>query len=36
LSRKYLVHDVEQSLRRLGTDHIALYLHHRDEESKPL
>jgi aryl-alcohol dehydrogenase-like predicted oxidoreductase len=36
LSRKYLMHAVEQSLRRLGTDHIDLYYLHRDDASTPL
>ncbi|MEY4139189.1 MAG: hypothetical protein RLZZ371_1371 [Pseudomonadota bacterium] len=36
LSRKYVVHAVEQSLRRLGTDYIDLYYLHRDDFSTPL
>ena len=36
LSRKYVMHAVEQSLRRLGTDHIDLYYLHRDDFSTPL
>jgi aryl-alcohol dehydrogenase-like predicted oxidoreductase len=36
LSRKYVVHEVEQSLRRLGTDYIDLYFLHRDDASTPL
>jgi aryl-alcohol dehydrogenase-like predicted oxidoreductase len=31
-----LRHDVEQSLRRLGTDHIDLYLLHRDDPKVPV
>jgi aryl-alcohol dehydrogenase-like predicted oxidoreductase len=36
LSRKYVMHAVEQSLRRLGTDYIDLYYLHRDDFSTPL
>jgi aryl-alcohol dehydrogenase (NADP+) len=36
LSRKYVMHAVEQSLRRLGTDYIDLYYLHRDDSSTPL
>ncbi len=36
LSRKYVVHEVEQSLRRLGTDYIDLYFLHRDDATTPL
>jgi aryl-alcohol dehydrogenase (NADP+) len=36
LSRKYIVHEVEQSLRRLGTDYIDLYFLHRDDATTPL
>lgn len=36
LSRKYLMLAAEQSLRRLGTDHIDLYYLHRDDASTPL
>ncbi|GHF18092.1 aldo/keto reductase [Streptomyces morookaense] len=31
LSRRWIVHEVEQSLRRLGTDHIDLYQVHRPD-----
>jgi aryl-alcohol dehydrogenase-like predicted oxidoreductase len=36
LSRKYVMHAVEQSLRGLGTDYIDLYYLHRDDLSTPL
>jgi aryl-alcohol dehydrogenase (NADP+) len=36
LSRKYVMHAAEQSLRRLGTDYIDLYYLHRDDASTPL
>ena len=36
LSRKYLLHAAEQSLRRLGTDYIDLYYLHRDDAGTPL
>jgi aryl-alcohol dehydrogenase (NADP+) len=36
LSRKYVLHAVEQSLRRLGTDYIDLYYLHRDDPRTPL
>jgi aryl-alcohol dehydrogenase-like predicted oxidoreductase len=36
LSRKYVMHEVEQSLRRLGTDYIDLYFLHRDDATTPL
>jgi aryl-alcohol dehydrogenase (NADP+) len=36
LSRKYLMHAADQSLRRLGTDTIDLYYLHRDDFSTPL
>lgn len=35
-SRRYLMHAAEQSLRRLGTDHIDLYYLHRDDPVVPL
>lgn len=36
LSRRWITHAVEHSLRRLGTDCIDLYYLHRDDESTPL
>jgi aryl-alcohol dehydrogenase-like predicted oxidoreductase len=36
LSRAYILHAVEDSLRRLQTDHIDLYQAHRDDENTPL
>lgn len=36
LSRRYLLHAAEQSLRRLGTDRIDLYYLHRDDPTVPL
>jgi aryl-alcohol dehydrogenase-like predicted oxidoreductase len=36
LSRKYLMHAVDASLRRLGTDYIDLYYLHRDDATTPL
>jgi aryl-alcohol dehydrogenase-like predicted oxidoreductase len=36
LSRKYVMHAVEASLRRLGTDYIDLYYLHHDDASTPL
>jgi aryl-alcohol dehydrogenase (NADP+) len=36
LSRKYVMHAAEQSLRRLGTDYIDLYYLHRDDPTTPL
>ena len=35
-SRHYLLHALEQSLRRLGTDHVDLYYLHRDDATVPL
>ena len=35
-SRYHMVHAVEQSLRRLQTDHIALYYCHRWDETTPI
>jgi aryl-alcohol dehydrogenase-like predicted oxidoreductase len=32
-SRRWIIHEVEQSLRRLGTDYIDLYQIHRPDES---
>jgi aryl-alcohol dehydrogenase-like predicted oxidoreductase len=36
LSRRWLVQQVESSLRRLGTDWIDLYYMHRDDETTPM
>ncbi len=36
LSRKYILEEVEQSLRRLQTEAIDLYQSHKDDESVPL
>jgi aryl-alcohol dehydrogenase-like predicted oxidoreductase len=36
LSRKSIMHEVEQSLRRLGTDYIDLYQIHRWDASTPI
>lgn len=36
LSRKHIIHGVEQSLRRLGTDHIDLYQVHCWDPATPL
>jgi aryl-alcohol dehydrogenase (NADP+) len=36
LSRRYVMHAAEQSLRRLGTDYIDLYYLHYDDVSTPL
>jgi aryl-alcohol dehydrogenase (NADP+) len=36
LSRKYVMHAVDQSLKRLGTDYIDLYYLHRDDSTTPL
>ncbi|MBX9606917.1 MAG: aldo/keto reductase [Gammaproteobacteria bacterium] len=36
LSRKHIVHAVEESLRRLGTEYIDLYQIHRLERSTPM
>lgn len=36
LSRKYLIQAVEDSLKRLQTDHIDLYQSHDDDKSTPL
>jgi aryl-alcohol dehydrogenase (NADP+) len=36
LSRKYVMHAVDASLRRLGTDHIDLYYLHHDDAGTPL
>jgi aryl-alcohol dehydrogenase-like predicted oxidoreductase len=36
LSKKYILEEVETSLKRLQTDHIDLYQSHKDDESTPL
>jgi aryl-alcohol dehydrogenase-like predicted oxidoreductase len=36
LSRRYIIQQVEQSLRRLGTDHIDLYYAHFPDPGTPL
>ena len=36
LSRRWLLQEVDHSLRRLGTDWIDLYYMHRDDESTPV
>lgn len=35
-SRKYLIQSCEQSLRRLGFDHVDLFYHHRPDPDTPL
>ena len=36
LSRKHIMHEVEQSLRRLGTDYIDIYYVHRPDYTTPI
>ena len=36
LSRRYIIHQVEHSLRRLGTDYIDLYYAHFPDPDTPL
>lgn len=36
LSARHLLWSVEQSLRRLGTDHVDIYIAHRDDAHTPL
>ncbi|MFS8146546.1 aldo/keto reductase [Rhizobium sp. BR 249] len=36
LGRDSIVHEVEESLRRLGTDHIDLYITHWQDETTPI
>ncbi|WP_308221467.1 L-glyceraldehyde 3-phosphate reductase [Kocuria flava] len=35
-SRKYLVSSLDQSLRRMGTDHVDVFYHHRPDPETPL
>ncbi|MFI7481420.1 L-glyceraldehyde 3-phosphate reductase [Kocuria sp. M1R5S2] len=35
-SRKYLVSSVDQSLRRMGLDHVDIFYHHRPDPETPL
>ncbi len=35
-SRKYLIESCEQSLRRLGVDHVDIFYHHRPDPHTPL
>jgi aryl-alcohol dehydrogenase-like predicted oxidoreductase len=36
LAKKYILQEVEESLKRLQTDHIDLYQSHKDDESVPV
>lgn len=36
LSKKYIIKEVEKSLKRLQTDHIDLYLSHKDDPNTPV
>lgn len=36
LSKEYILREVEESLRRLQTDHIDLYLSHQDDPNTPI
>jgi aryl-alcohol dehydrogenase-like predicted oxidoreductase len=36
LSRRYVMRSIDESLRRLGTDHVDLYYLHRDDPTTPL
>lgn len=36
LSRRYIMRSIDESLRRLSTDHVDLYYLHRDDPSTPL
>lgn len=36
LSREAMTEDLELSLKALGTDHIDIYLYHRDDERRPV
>jgi aryl-alcohol dehydrogenase-like predicted oxidoreductase len=36
LSRKAIFHEIDQSLRRLGTDHVDLYQTHRWDDATPI
>src|SRR5690625_7391471 len=35
-SRKYLLNSLDQSLTRLGLDHVDIFYHHREDPQTPL